>query len=289
MKDKNIVILAGGISSRMKKPVEQASNLDSKFVDEANSKSKSMISVGTDGRPFLDYLLYNISKAGYKNVLIVIGEQDDSMQNYYQEENVFSKLNFTFATQFIPEGRVKPFGTADALLQGLTAVPEWENECFTVINSDNLYSLNALKLLLESKHDNAMIDYDSKGFDFGEERTKTFAVSMKDKIGFLTDIIEKPSEAQMNEARDNKGVLRVSMNIFKLKYNMIFSFLKNCPIHPVRIEKELPTAIKMMIKEYPESLFCYPISEHVPDLTNKEDIIPTKKYLDEHFKGIKIN
>ncbi|MBU1100551.1 MAG: nucleotidyltransferase [Bacteroidetes bacterium] len=289
MKNRNIVILAGGISSRMRKPVEQNKLLDNKLALEADSKSKSMISVGVDGRPFLDYLLYNVSEAGYINVLIVIGEKDESIKNYYSGERVFSKLNIAFATQLIPEGRGKPFGTADALFQGLNSVKGWKDESFTVVNSDNLYSQKALQILLESEYDNAMIDYDSKGFELGEERVKAYAISLKNKNGFLIDIVEKPNEEQMKQAYDSEGILRVSMNIFKLKYNVIYNFLKTCPINPVRNEKELPTAVKMMIKENPESLYCYPISEHVPDLTNKEDIIPTKNYLEKQFGGIIIN
>lgn len=286
MKNKNIIILAGGISSRMKKPPVEKTGLDDKIVEEANSKSKSMISLGNDGRPFLDYLLYNISEAGYKNVLIVIGEKDNAMKDYYNNNKYFSNLNILFATQFIPEGRVKPFGTADALFQGLNKVKHWSGESFTVVNSDNLYSIDALTLLLNSKYQNAMIDYDSKGFKFPDDRVKAFAVSIKNENCFLLDIVEKPEENEIDRAYDKDGVLRVSMNIFKLNFDMIYDFVKNCPVHPVRNEKELPTAIKNMIKEYPESIYCYPVSEHVPDLTNKDDIILMKKYLDEQFKGI---
>ncbi|MFA8344252.1 MAG: sugar phosphate nucleotidyltransferase [Rhodothermaceae bacterium] len=286
MSNKNAVILAGGISSRMKKSVETDSAIDKKFLQEAESKSKSMISVGNNGRPFLDYLLYNICESGYQNALIVIGEKDNAMKEYYSDKKVFPELNIKFAVQHIPSDRVKPFGTADALFQGLSAVPEWKDESFTVMNSDNLYSQNALKTLLCSEHSNAMIDYDAEGFQFSGDRVKAYAVTVRDENNFLADIIEKPSEDQIISSRDKDGVTRVSMNIFKLKYNMIFDYLKNCPVNPVRNEKELPTAIKNMLKEYPKSLYCYPVSEHVPDLTNKDDIIPTKKYLEEHFHNV---
>lgn len=289
MKDRNIVILAGGISSRMKKPAIHEEELSDNLIKDADEKSKSMISVGGDGRPFLDYLLYNISEAGYKNVLIVIGEKDDSIKEYYNSNGCFPKLNIQFATQYIPEGREKPFGTADALFQGLTNVNEWNNECFAVVNSDNLYSISALKTLLQSDFKNAMIDYDSTGFEFEEKRVKAFAITVKNEKGFLLDIVEKPDEEKMDLARDKDGILRVSMNIFKLKYNLIYDYLKNCPVHPVRKEKELPTAIKMMISDHPNSLFCFPVKEHVPDLTNKEDILPTRDYLIKNFNGIKIN
>ena len=38
----------------------------------------------------------------------------------------------------------------------------------------------------------------------------------------------------------------------------------------------------MMIKEYPSSVAAIPLSEHVPDLTSKEDILIMNIYLKEH-------
>jgi hypothetical protein len=73
------------------------------------------------------------------------------------------------------------------------------------------------------------------------------------------------------------------MNIFSLHYNFILPFLEKIPLHPLRNEKELPVAISMMVKEKPKSLFCYPLSEHVIDLTSKEDIPQVKKYLADTF------
>ncbi|MEY4541151.1 MAG: hypothetical protein RLZZ306_2908, partial [Bacteroidota bacterium] len=59
-----LLIMAGGMSSRMKK-VEGSEALDSALVQQANTLPKGMIGVGKDGRPFMDYLIYNAYKAGY--------------------------------------------------------------------------------------------------------------------------------------------------------------------------------------------------------------------------------
>ncbi len=45
--------------------------------------------------------------------------------------------------------------------------------------------------------------------------------------------------------------------------------------------------MNMMVREHPKSLFAYPLSEHVPDLTDKRDILPVKKYLEESYGEIK--
>ena len=70
----NLIILAGGASCRMKKPAT-SKTINSDETEQANNRSKSLISLDKTGRPVLDYLLYNAKKAGYKNIYIVINEK----------------------------------------------------------------------------------------------------------------------------------------------------------------------------------------------------------------------
>ncbi len=286
-----LIILAGGISSRMKKPAELKENVENRLIEDANQKSKSMIGVGQNYRPFLDYLLYNARESGYKDILIIIGEKDDSIRKYYGEKdsgNEFYGLNISYAIQKIPRGKEKPIGTADALFQGLLAKSEWSGKRFTVCNSDNLYSQNALTLMLKEEYKNAMIDYDRDSLEFELDRISKFAVTFKDEENYLLDILEKPTENEIEKSRSKDGIIGVSMNIFSLQYNMVFPFLEKVPYHPVRKEKELPIAVKMLANEFPKSVFAYPLAEHVPDLTVKNDILIVKKYLENHFSNFKL-
>jgi glucose-1-phosphate adenylyltransferase len=279
----NIVILAGGVSSRMKKALASAANLDPSLRREAQEKSKSMIGVGKGSRPFLDYLLGNIAGAGYRNVLIVVGERDDSIREYYERpENAgrFASLAISYAVQPIPPGREKPLGTADALLRALEAAPAWKGQRLTVCNSDNLYSMAALRLLLEDAHENAMIDYDRSALRFEQERIAAFAVLKKDRDGFLVDIVEKPSPQEIESTADARGRVGVSMNMWRFSYDRILPFIKSVPLNPVRREKELPAAVVMMVRRYPRSVFAIPLSEHVPDLTSPSDILRVIEELD---------
>ncbi len=281
-----LVILAGGVSSRMKNSVVAQVIEDTSLMTDADRKAKSMIGVGNNHGPFLDYLLYNAREAGYKDVLIIIGERDDSIREYYgmsDRDNEFHGLRISYAVQKIPAGRDKPLGTADALLQGLNCMTEWRSARVTVCNSDNLYSEKALRLMLRHEHENAMVDYDRDALQFDQNRIERFAVTSKDKDGFLTGIIEKPSEEQIEAVRGKDGYVGVSMNIFDLQYEMVSPFLESVPLNPARREKELPEAIALMIKALPKSVFAYPLAEHVPDLTVKGDIPVVKKYLESHF------
>ena len=281
-----LVILAGGVSSRMRHSQVDSTAIDSKLLKDAEQKSKSMIRIGEGDRPFLDYLLFNAKLAGYTDVVIVVSEKDDSIKNHYDEnknDSWFAGIEISYATQLIPEGREKPLGTADALLQALLVKEDWRGKTFTMCNSDNLYSQNALELIKTSEHPNALVDYDRDGLGVEKERVEKFAITKKDKDGFLLEIIEKPSAEEVEAAKSSNGFVGVSMNIFKFSYDMIRPALEIVPMNEIRKEKELPTAVKLMMGKNSKSVYCYSLSEAVPDLTSKRDIIKVKKYLEEKF------
>ncbi|TAK67229.1 MAG: nucleotidyltransferase, partial [Bacteroidetes bacterium] len=272
--------------SRMKRAANVRDDIAPELVRDAQEKSKAMIRAGNDSRPFLDYILKNIAEAGYRNVVIVVGTQDDSIKSYYEcgrGSEEFSSLNISYVIQQIPAGRTKPLGTADALLLALQSKPEWKGESFTVCNSDNLYSVAALRSLMKDSHANALIDYDRSALLFEQERIVQFAVIKKDEQGFLTDLIEKPLPEEIALAIDSSGRIGVSMNLFRLSYDMIYPFLEQLPLHPVRQEKELPVAVKLMAEQCPKSVWTIPRSEHVIDLTNQADIPVVREYLKREF------
>ena len=113
MSRSKLVILAGGISSRMKIPMNKSAPIATRMITDADQKSKGMIGVGKDYRPFLDYILYNAKNTGYSDIVIVIGESDNSIREYYgssEKNNTFNGLNISYAIQPIPKGRNKPLG-----------------------------------------------------------------------------------------------------------------------------------------------------------------------------------
>jgi len=283
--DPRAVILAGGISSRMKKSTADA-RVDAALLKQAEELTKGMIGVGEGSRPFLDYGLYNMFRAGLRDIVIVIGERDTSLRQYYgtkDQHNEFHGLHISYAVQRIPEGRQKPMGTVDALEQALLSRPDWKDGDFIVCNSDNLYSVEALNLLLDCEAPNSLIDYDRSGLEFDQNRIAQFGITRKDKNGFLLEIVEKPSLDELDRLRGADGTLRVSMNIFRLKYDMILGPLRECPLNPVRQEKELVTAVTKMVAQHPASLKAIPLKEHVPDLTYKEDITTMTEFLRKHY------
>jgi len=282
----NLIILAAGMSSRMKQNTT-TNFLTKEEEDQANERSKSLISVGNDGRPLLDYLLFNAKKAGYKNIYIVINEQGTLFYELYGKEksNNFHGLSISFAIQYIAENRIKPFGTADAFFQAVEQFPELNTQQYTICNSDNLYSVKALKLLRETKNKNAFISYDRDALDFSLEKILGFAIMNLDTENYLINIIEKPTEKIANKYKDLFGKIRVSMNIFKFDGKTMFTYLKNCPVNTERNEKELPTVVLNRVHDDSKAFLGILLSEHVPDLTSKEDINVIRDYLKNEFQN----
>ncbi len=280
--DPNIVILAAGISSRMKKSIEAEAPVEANLADDVRTKPKSMIGLGERRRPFLDFLLSNVREAGYSDVVLVLGEGDFATREYYFPPGGragFPGLHLTSVLQAMPRGRKKPLGTADALLGALRNRRDWRGKKFTVCNSDNLYSVKALRLLLESPGECALIDYDRAALEFEPSRFEQFSVIEKDADGCLTRITEKPSAGQIAASPDAAGRIGVSMNIFRLSYDRILPILGLVPLDPLRAEKELPAAVMMLVERHPKSMATISISEHVPDLTYQSDIVQVQEYL----------
>jgi NDP-sugar pyrophosphorylase family protein len=284
--DPNIVILAAGKSSRMKAHGAPVPGVDPSLVLEAGSVAKSMLGVGPGSRPFMDYVLLTVMKAGYRDVVIVVGDGDNAIPSRYGEGRAaaaFPRLRLTFVVQDIPRGRSKPLGTADALLRALRARPDWEGRRCTVCNSDNLYSIRALRLLLEDSHTGAMIDYDRSALEFPAERIAHFSVIRKDVGGFLRTIIEKPGADEIASAADDHGRVGVSMNIFRFSCSVILPVLEGLPMHPVREERELPAAVQELVRRDAMGMFTIPLAEHVIDLTSRADIPAVQAYLRREF------
>lgn len=271
-----IVILAAGMSSRMKKSTD--SSIGSTKADEANKKSKSLITFGN--KPFIYFLLENIVDAGFQNVIMVVGKDYEDFKNEMDKFPNISKINIEYAIQSIPENRVKPFGTADAVYQTMDQIDKLKNQSFCVCNSDNLYSTKSLKLIRENSYDNAVLAYDRDSLNFPLDRVSSFSILMTNSEFNLVNFIEKPTQEQVEQNLDDNGKIRVSMNIFKFDGSQAFEFIKSCPVNPLRNEKELPSAIVNMISH--DSLYMkgIPIAEHVPDLTSKSDIQIIQKLIE---------
>jgi len=275
----SLIILAAGLSSRMKKSVS-SKNLSKRSIEQANSRDKGLIGIDKNGRPLIHYLLINAKSAGFKTIYLVIGQNSDSFKSYF-DENKYDGLDIEFAVQYLEKNKLKPSGTADALFQAITQFPILKSSNFCVCNSDNLYSAKALRSIRSTSFSNAFISYDKSFLNFSSEKVSSFSILKLNKNGYLVNILEKPTAKDFDLFKDNGGKIRVNMNLFKFNGSVFYDYLKNCPFDVLRNEKELPTAVLNLAKDQPSSVYGIPFEEHVPDLTSKDDIIVLNKLLNQ--------
>tara|TARA_Y100001958_G_C21242705_1_gene571138 strand:- start:1892 stop:2734 length:843 start_codon:yes stop_codon:yes gene_type:complete len=272
---KSLLIMAGGNSSRMKKSIEK-SNLSKKEREFARKVHKSLIPIGKEKKPLLYYLISNAVNADISDVYLITGPENKAFQKLVGKSiknNYYAGAKVHFAIQFLKDGHEKPLGTADAVEQTLDQYPELLETTFIVCNGDNLYSTGAFKQLTEKREDpHALISYARSALKFKNNRIQKFAIMDINDSGYLSQIIEKPNPKIIDNYRDSFGEIRVSMNIFSFYGKSIYPYLKKCPIHSQRKEKELPEALKFFNESNPNQIKCFAREEHILDLTSAEDL-----------------
>src|SRR5881398_1768171 len=106
---------------------------------------KQIQAFGPSGETIMDYSIYDAIRAGFGKVVFIIREDffenfkaivEPKLKGKIEIDYVFQSLESFLPAGFqVPEGRVKPWGTAHAVLCAKNAV----NENFIVINADDFY------------------------------------------------------------------------------------------------------------------------------------------------------
>ncbi len=119
---------------------------------------KQIDPVTPHGEFIVDYSIYDAIKSGFNKVVFIIKEENyeifretvgKRIEGCVQVEYVFQKIDDIPTGASIPEGRIKPWGTAHAVLCAKKAV----HEPFAVINSDDFYGRDAFKQLYDCMSD----------------------------------------------------------------------------------------------------------------------------------------
>lgn len=116
---------------------------------------KQIDPITPEGEFIIDFSVYDAVLSGFDKVVFVIKEENleifretigKRFENKVKVEYAFQRLTDIPEGFTVPEGRVKPWGTAQALL----CTKDIVNEPFAVINADDFYGRDAYKLL--AKH-----------------------------------------------------------------------------------------------------------------------------------------
>lgn len=133
---------------------------------------KQIDPITAEGEFIIDFSVYDAILAGFSKVVFVIKKENLELFRETVGKRFESRIKVEYAFQElsdipegfeVPEGRVKPWGTAHALL----AARELVDGAFMVINSDDFYGRSAYRLLSEhftrlgdgSKYKYAMVGY----------------------------------------------------------------------------------------------------------------------------------
>jgi D-glycero-D-manno-heptose 1,7-bisphosphate phosphatase len=98
---------------------------------------KPLLDVG--GRPFLDYLLREAARFGFRRILLLAGWRDEQVAAYLEASGVARGLGLEIDVAVEPE----PAGTGGALWLARDELDEW----FYLINGDSWFDFNWLSLL----------------------------------------------------------------------------------------------------------------------------------------------
>ena len=109
---------------------------------------KQIEPMGPNDEFIIDYSIYDAVKAGFSKVVFIIKKENEEVfketigkrvEGHIPVDYVFQEMNDIPEWVNIPEGRVKPWGTAQAIYAARDAI----TEPFLVINSDDFYGRDA--------------------------------------------------------------------------------------------------------------------------------------------------
>lgn len=258
--EKTLVIMAAGMGSRY-------------------GGLKQIDPVGPDNSIIIDYSVFDAVKCGFKKVVFIIKKENeqifketigDKVSKHIKVEYVFQDLNNIPKGFKVPEGRVKPWGTAHAILSCKGVV----NEPFMVINADDFYGRSAFKVIADwiDKADfkNLPLKIAMAGFYLKNTLTENGSVSRGicevDENKKLIDIVERlkimRKDGVISYTEDEKEWTPLSENAIASMNCWCFppefinelepyfeNFLKNeVPQNPLKAEVYLPFAVRHMLQ-----------------------------------------
>lgn len=164
---------------------------------------KQIDPIDEEGHIIIDFSLFDAKRAGFEKVIFIIKKENeadfkavvgDRMTGYMDVSYAFQNLANLPDGYEVPEGRVKPWGTAHAVLSCIDQV----DGPFAVINADDYYGVEAFKLIydyLESHPDDDKYRYTMVGYHLGNTVTDNGHVARGvctiDENGQLMKVVER--------------------------------------------------------------------------------------------------
>ena len=259
MKEKTLLILAGGMGSRF-------------------GGLKQITPLGPSGEFIIDYSVYDALKAGFTKIVFLIKEDiyetfketiGKRVEKHIKVEYSFQNNDNVPSQYKIPKERVKPLGTAHAIL----CCKDEIKEPFAIINADDFYGQEAFK----------------QAADFLDEMNK----SKENKYGLISYLVKNTltenGAVKRGVCREENGNLTklIESSIERKNGKLIASPLSGS--EPFEIDGNEEVSMNFLL--FSPSIFSY-IEKKFPEfLENHKDDLSTCEYLipDVLFEATKDN
>lgn len=239
---------------------------------------KQVDPVGAHGELIIDYSIYDARRAGFETVVFVIKHEieetfkaaiGDRLSKVIDVKYAYQRLDDLPEGYGVPDGRVKPWGTAHAALAARKLV-----DCpFAVINSDDYYGPEAFKKIYDylcAHPDGDMYEYAMVGYRVDNTVTEhghvARGVCEADGEGYLFRVTERthiekaPGGARFTEDggetwQDLPGETLVSMNLWGFTRSFLDEAWSRFPAFldgltdGVKGEYFLPSVVSQLIGE----------------------------------------
>ena len=265
---------------------------------------KQMEPVDKEGHSIIDFSMYDARRAGFRDLVFIIKREHDAlfrerignrMERFFNVEYVYQELTDIPAGCTVPDGRVKPWGTGQALACCRNVL----HGPFAVINSDDFYGRTAFSEIYEflrtndDEHCYAMVGYRVRNTvtEFGSVARGVCEVQNGMLMGITerTKIYQRGDHAAYTEDGEHfvdlPGDTIVSMNIWGFTQPTVSEFWtrlgaffeKEVPLDPLKREFYLPSVVNQQLEEGTARVRVLPCEEVWHGVTYREDLASVKE------------
>ena len=283
----------------MKKPVLviMAAGMGSRY-----GGLKQIDPVDSEGHIIMDFSIYDAKRAGFEKVVFIIKRENEAdfkeavgnrVAKYMDVAYAYQKLANIPGGYAVPEGRVKPWGTAHAVLSCMDIV----DGPFAVINADDYYGRDAFRLIydyLASHADDEKYRYTMEGYHLGNTVTDHVHVARgicsMNENGELVAIRERTRiekrEGKIAFTEDDGETWEVvpadttvSMNMWGFTHSILKEIKAGFPAfleeglktNPMKCEYFLPAVVSRLVVEDKATVAVLKSSDKWYGVTYKED------------------
>ena len=265
---------------------------------------KQMEPVDREGHSIIDFSMYDARRAGFRDLVFIIKREHDAlfrerignrMERFFNVEYVYQELTDIPAGCTVPDGRVNPWGTGQAIACCRNVL----HGPFAVINSDDFYGRTAFSEIYEflrtndDEHCYAMVGYRVRNTvtEFGSVARGVCEVQNGMLMGITerTKIYQRGDHAAYTEDGEHfvdlPGDTIVSMNIWGFTQPTVSEFWtrlgaffeKEVPLDPLKREFYLPSVVNQQLEEGTARVRVLPCEEVWHGVTYREDLASVKE------------